>query len=158
MSAEHLAHQGMGTPLSFPRRSCSPSTASPAASRSPSPTSAHDVLTLRALVTTKEAGVIIGKGGKNVADLREQTGVRAGVSKVIPGVHERVLTVGGSADAVAKVRVPSPSRRLHLGFTHTFSAPLGIQPHHHPTRLIKPVSCFPLVINPAHLRPPPYLS
>lgn len=80
--------------------------ASPAASRSPSPTSAHDVLTLRALVTTKEAGVIIGKGGKNVADLREQTGVRAGVSKVIPGVHERVLTVGGSVDAVAKVRPP----------------------------------------------------
>ncbi|KAF9240859.1 hypothetical protein BU15DRAFT_73714 [Melanogaster broomeanus] len=76
--------------------------ASPAGSRSPSPTSAHDVLTLRALVNTKEAGVIIGKGGKNVADLREQTGVRAGVSKVIPGVHERVLTVGGSVEAVAR--------------------------------------------------------
>jgi heterogeneous nuclear rnp K-like protein 2 len=83
MSAEHTAHQST-------------------ASRSPSPTSAHDVLTLRALVTTKEAGVIIGKGGKNVADLREQTGVKAGVSKVIPGVHERVLTVGGSVDAIAK--------------------------------------------------------
>ena len=59
-------------------------------------------MTLRALVNTKEAGVIIGKGGKNVADLREQTGVRAGVSKVIAGVHERVLTVGGSVEAVAK--------------------------------------------------------
>jgi heterogeneous nuclear rnp K-like protein 2 len=76
--------------------------ASPAGSRSSSPNNAHDTLTLRALVNTKEAGVIIGKGGKNVADLREQTGVRAGVSKVIPGVHERVLTVGGSVEAVAK--------------------------------------------------------
>lgn len=71
-------------------------------SRSPSP-SAQDTLTLRALVSTKDAGVIIGKAGKNVADLREQTGVKAGVSKVIPGVHERVLTVTGSAEAVSKV-------------------------------------------------------
>lgn len=81
--------------------SCSLS-ASPPQSRSPSP-SAHDTLTLRALVSTKDAGVIIGKAGKNVADLREQTGVKAGVSKVIPGVHERVLTVTGPVEGVAKV-------------------------------------------------------
>lgn len=76
--------------------------ASPTHSRSPSP-SPHDTLTLRALVSTKDAGVIIGKAGKNVADLRDQTGVKAGVSKVIPGVHERVLTVTGSVEAVSKV-------------------------------------------------------
>ncbi|KAN0135703.1 hypothetical protein V8E53_006594 [Lactarius tabidus] len=75
--------------------------ASPHDSRSPSP-SGRDVLTLRALVSTKDAGVIIGKGGKNVADLREQTGVKAGVSKVIPGVHERVLSISGSVESVAK--------------------------------------------------------
>lgn len=72
-------------------------------SRSGSP-SPNDTLTLRALVTTKEAGIIIGKGGKNVADIRDQSGVKAGVSKVVPGVHERVLSVSGSVDAVAKVR------------------------------------------------------
>ena len=72
-----------------------------AQSRSPSP-SPQDTLTLRALVSTKEAGIIIGKAGKNVADLREQTGVKAGVSKVIPGVHERVLTVTGPVEGVAK--------------------------------------------------------
>ncbi|KAH9950490.1 hypothetical protein B0H21DRAFT_686636 [Amylocystis lapponica] len=70
-------------------------------SRSPSP-SGNEVLTLRALVSTKDAGVIIGKAGKNVADLRDQTGVKAGVSKVITGVHERVLTVSGSVEGVAK--------------------------------------------------------
>jgi heterogeneous nuclear rnp K-like protein 2 len=59
-------------------------------------------LTLRALVSTKEAGVIIGKGGKNVAELRELTGVKAGVSKVVPGVHDRVLSVTGTLDGVAK--------------------------------------------------------
>lgn len=72
--------------------------ASPARSQSPSSSG----LTLRALVSTKDAGIIIGKAGKNVADLREQTGVKAGVSKVVPGVHERVLTVTGPVDGVAK--------------------------------------------------------
>lgn len=78
------------------------SAASPPQSRSPSP-SPQDTLTLRALVSTKEAGIIIGKAGKNVADLREQTGVKAGVSKVIQGVHERVLTVTGPVEGVSKV-------------------------------------------------------
>jgi heterogeneous nuclear rnp K-like protein 2 len=65
--------------------------------------SSDDQLTLRALVSTKEAGVIIGKGGKNVAELREATGVKAGVSKVVQGVHDRVLTVSGTLEGVAKV-------------------------------------------------------
>ncbi|EAU93059.1 cytoplasmic protein [Coprinopsis cinerea okayama7 len=78
-----------------------PQTTSPPRSRSPTP-APNETLTLRALVSTKDAGVIIGKAGKNVADLREQTGVKAGVSKVIAGVHERVLTVTGSVEAVAK--------------------------------------------------------
>ncbi|KAI8091289.1 uncharacterized protein B0P05DRAFT_526879 [Gilbertella persicaria] len=59
-------------------------------------------LILRALVSTKEAGVIIGKGGKNVAELRQVTGVKAGVSKVVQGVHDRVLTVSGTLEGVAK--------------------------------------------------------
>ncbi|KAG6842583.1 hypothetical protein C0991_000109 [Blastosporella zonata] len=78
-----------------------PESVTPPQSRSPSP-SPRDTLTLRALVSTKDAGVIIGKAGKNVADLREQTGVKAGVTKVIPGVHERVLTVTGPVEGVAK--------------------------------------------------------
>lgn len=63
--------------------------------------SEEDQLTLRALVSTREAGVIIGKGGKNVAELREATGVKAGVSKVVQGVHDRVLTVSGTLEGVA---------------------------------------------------------
>lgn len=59
-------------------------------------------LTLRAIVSSKEAGVIIGKGGKNVADLREETGVKAGVSKVVQGVHDRVLTITGGCDAISR--------------------------------------------------------
>lgn len=59
-------------------------------------------VTLRAIVTSKEAGVIIGKAGANVADLRDKTGVRAGVSKVVPGVHDRVLTVTGALNGIAE--------------------------------------------------------
>lgn len=63
---------------------------------------AQQQLTLRAIVSSKEAGVIIGKGGKNVADLRDETGVKAGVSKVVQGVHDRILTISGGCDAIAK--------------------------------------------------------
>ena len=63
---------------------------------------AQSMLTLRAIVSSKEAGVIIGKAGKNVADLRDETGVKAGVSKVVQGVHDRVLTVTGPLQGAAK--------------------------------------------------------
>ncbi|KAJ1305035.1 hypothetical protein OPQ81_000075 [Rhizoctonia solani] len=41
-------------------------------------------------------------GGKNVAELRDETGVKAGVSKVVQGVHDRVLTITGGCDAISK--------------------------------------------------------
>jgi heterogeneous nuclear rnp K-like protein 2 len=63
---------------------------------------ADSQLTLRAIVSSKEAGVIIGKGGKNVADLRDETGVKAGVSKVVQGVHDRVLTIAGGCESISK--------------------------------------------------------
>lgn len=63
---------------------------------------AQTLLTLRAIVSSKEAGVIIGKAGKNVADLRDETGVKAGVSKVVQGVHDRVLTVTGGLQGCAR--------------------------------------------------------
>lgn len=52
------------------------------------------------------AGVIIGKGGKTVADLREATGTKAGVSKAVPGVHDRIFSVSGGLEGVSKVRRP----------------------------------------------------
>jgi len=64
-------------------------------------------LTLRALVSTKEAGIIIGKAGKNVAELRQATGVKAGVSKAVPGVVDRILSLGGPIDGIAKVSLLS---------------------------------------------------
>ncbi|KZF22222.1 KH domain RNA-binding protein [Xylona heveae TC161] len=63
---------------------------------------AQSQLTLRAIVSSKEAGVIIGKAGKNVADLRDETGVKAGVSKVVQGVHDRVLSITGGLEGLSK--------------------------------------------------------
>lgn len=73
-------------------------------SQSAAPIDPNAQLSVRALVSTKEAGVIIGKGGANVADLRDKTGVKAGVSKVVQGVHDRVLSVSGTLDGISKVR------------------------------------------------------
>lgn len=39
-----------------------------------------------------------------MAELRDSTGVKAGVSKVVQGVHDRVLTVSGTLEGVAKVK------------------------------------------------------
>jgi heterogeneous nuclear rnp K-like protein 2 len=58
-------------------------------------------LTLRALVSTKEAGIIIGKGGTTIANIRNTTGVKAGVSKVVTGVQDRVLSVSGEVEGIA---------------------------------------------------------
>ncbi|OLY79394.1 RNA-binding protein rnc1 [Smittium mucronatum] len=58
-------------------------------------------LTIRSLVSTREAGIIIGKGGKNVSELREISKAKAGISKVFPGVYERVLSISGTLEQVA---------------------------------------------------------
>jgi len=63
----------------------------------------NKVISIRSLVTTKEAGAIIGKGGKNVKEVRDATGVKAAVSAVIEGVNERILTVTGTLDTIPKV-------------------------------------------------------
>lgn len=54
-------------------------------------------------MSTKDAGVIIGKSGKNVSEIREQSGAKVTISEMIPGAYERILTVSGPLDTVAKV-------------------------------------------------------
>ncbi|EIW66768.1 cytoplasmic protein [Tremella mesenterica] len=70
-------------------------------SSSPNGHSDEPQLSLRALVSTKEAGILIGKGGQTIADIRAKTNVKAGVSKVVPGVQDRVFSVSGAVDHVA---------------------------------------------------------
>ncbi|KAI5245161.1 hypothetical protein E4T43_03328 [Aureobasidium subglaciale] len=92
-------------------------------------------LTLRAIVSSKEAGVIIGKQGANVAELRDSTGVRAGVSKVVPGVHDRVLTVLGPLEAVASA-YGHVADGLLKGVPQLGMGGVASNPNTHPVRLL----------------------
>lgn len=51
-----------------------------------------------------------GKGGSTVAEIRQKSEVKAGVSKVVQGVQDRVLTVTGSLENVAAVRIRFPDK------------------------------------------------
>ncbi|KAK0555788.1 RNA binding protein, heterogenous nuclear RNP-K like protein [Tilletia horrida] len=95
---------------------------------SAAPVDPNAQLTIRALVSTKEAGVIIGKGGQNVAELREKTGVKAGVSKVVPGVHDRVLSVSGTMEGIAQAYSLIAQTILDNPITATPGATTPLQP------------------------------
>ncbi|KAJ2347866.1 RNA binding protein, heterogenous nuclear RNP-K like protein, partial [Coemansia sp. RSA 2671] len=135
------AANGVGLPMqkaAFPQPSSSPSDGPSPSSSTADLTKVADVpsvqdsqLTLRALVSTKEAGVIIGKGGKNVADLRDAANVKAGVSKVVSGVHDRVLSVTGfladvahAYQLVAQTLVDNPLAVATQHGFQTFTPPL----------------------------------
>ncbi|KAJ1550354.1 hypothetical protein HK096_007392, partial [Nowakowskiella sp. JEL0078] len=59
-------------------------------------------LSMRALISTKEAGIVIGKSGKNVEDIRILSGAKVTVSDHIASAVERVLTLTGPLDTIAK--------------------------------------------------------
>ncbi|KAJ3259089.1 hypothetical protein HK103_002976 [Boothiomyces macroporosus] len=50
---------------------------------------------MRALVSTREAGIIIGKGGGHVAEIKDLTGVKVMVTPQVQGVPDRIMTVLG---------------------------------------------------------------
>ncbi|KAI9344536.1 hypothetical protein DFJ73DRAFT_626806 [Zopfochytrium polystomum] len=56
---------------------------------------------MRVLISTKEAGIVIGQSGATVAEIRQHTSARVTVSDMVSGAHERVLTVAGPLDSVA---------------------------------------------------------
>ncbi|KAL2915921.1 PAB1 binding protein [Polyrhizophydium stewartii] len=57
---------------------------------------------MRALISPKEAGIIIGKGGQHVAEVRENSGARVTVSGQMPGALDRVVTITGTVEADAR--------------------------------------------------------
>ncbi|KAJ1553905.1 hypothetical protein HK405_006574, partial [Cladochytrium tenue] len=78
----------------------------PQGTATPSHAPPHDDLVrhhvaMRVLISTKEAGIVIGQSGANVAEIRQQSGARVTVSDMVSGAQERVLTVAGPLDAVA---------------------------------------------------------
>lgn len=79
-----------------------PSNAAPAAAAAASGGDFLPTIAMRALIHNQDAGLIIGKGGASVAEIRQEAGARVTVSEHIPGVSERILTITGPLDHVAK--------------------------------------------------------
>jgi heterogeneous nuclear rnp K-like protein 2 len=78
-----------------------------ATTQSGPPPGAHDEtqwIHVRAVISSPEAATIIGKGGENVSKIRQMSGAKCTVSDYQKGAVERILTVSGIVDAVAKVR------------------------------------------------------
>jgi predicted RNA-binding protein YlqC (UPF0109 family) len=76
----------------------------PSEQQQPQENEQTEIIPIRSLVGTKDAGVIIGRGGKNVSDIRELSSARVTISEIVPGAYERILTVSGPVHAVAKVK------------------------------------------------------
>lgn len=60
---------------------------------------------VRAVISSAEAATCIGKGGENVSQIRRLSGAKCTVSDYSRGAVERILTVSGQQDAIAKVCV-----------------------------------------------------
>jgi hypothetical protein len=65
-------------------------------------------LSIRALLTRKESGVVIGKAGSNVAEIREKSGARVHLGDGSNGATERVVQVVGGLEVVSKACRLSP--------------------------------------------------
>ncbi|OUM64737.1 hypothetical protein PIROE2DRAFT_24515, partial [Piromyces sp. E2] len=57
---------------------------------------------IRSMVTSKEAGVIIGREGKNITKIREDSTAKVTVSEHVPGSLDRIITVTGEINTVVK--------------------------------------------------------
>jgi len=73
------------------------------------PDSAAPQITIKALIVTQDASIIIGKAGAHIKEIREKAGARVSVSDQIPGNPERILNITGPLDAVSKVGFVLPS-------------------------------------------------
>lgn len=81
-------------------------------------------LHMRAIISSAEAATIIGKGGENVTLIRRMSGAKCTVSDYSRGAVERILTVSGQVDAVAKVG------RIRQSLAECVANVSGLRSHH----------------------------
>ena len=79
---------------------------------------------VRAVISSAEAATCIGKGGENVSQIRRLSNAKCTVSDYSRGAVERILTVSGLQDAVAKVFFILKCEAVHTNQTQ------GIRSHH----------------------------
>ena len=91
-------------PVPEPQLPVLPSQDDRATSQAPSlpPQDETNWIHIRAVISSAEAATCIGKGGENVTQIRRLSGAKCTVSDYSRGAVERILTVSGAQDAVAK--------------------------------------------------------
>lgn len=83
----------------FDTRFGADNTPAPEASEAPLAESpASSAVSFRVLVSDKESGCLIGQNGQVIDSIREETNTKAAISRLLPGSHERILTVSGTLD------------------------------------------------------------
>jgi heterogeneous nuclear rnp K-like protein len=107
-SASNGSEPAAAVPAAVAETKPAASTASSNAAQPPTNqnTTTHDEtawIHIRAVISSPEAATIIGKGGENVSKIRSMSGAKCTVSDYQKGAVERILTVSGIVDAVAKV-------------------------------------------------------
>lgn len=60
------------------------------------------LINYRILISSKESGCLIGQNGQVINSIRQETNTKAGISKLLPGTNERILTVSGTLDNCSK--------------------------------------------------------
>lgn len=60
------------------------------------------LINYRLLISSKESGCLIGQNGQVINSIRQETDTKAGISKLLPGTNERILTVSGTLDNCSK--------------------------------------------------------
>ncbi|GAA5834032.1 hypothetical protein JCM11251_003597 [Rhodosporidiobolus azoricus] len=63
---------------------------------------AASTITMRTLIVTQDASIIIGKQGKNIIEIRDKSGAKINITEAVPGNPERIMSVSGALDAVSK--------------------------------------------------------
>lgn len=93
-------------------------------------------ISMRTLIVTSDASIIIGKQGKHINEIRDKSNARLNIvstlcrkltrcgqltihytlrqSEIIAGNPERILTVSGPLDAVSKVSALAPNIRVGM--------------------------------------------
>lgn len=80
-------------------------------------TAPRSFVTMRSLIPTKQAGLIIGKSGQNVQEIRETTGARVRISEIVAGSPERVVSISGEPDSVAAAYEWIVNKLIPVDFT-----------------------------------------
>ena len=106
---EHASSQTFTRPSSIPSKEDFAPSKSTEINTNNGPISSHKVqnddptyVHFRMLASISDTANIVGKGGDSISKIKEQSNARVNVSENLKGVPERIISVRGSAEYVAK--------------------------------------------------------